>query len=259
MFSAIKTSIVLGTLMVIASGTLAQSFERGGMGYAVLGPSWIFSSRVDDYLSRPEVLGSSYQPAAFGFMWGGEGFVIRHRILIGGSFEGSNPLEIQTSTATVNEFYASFNFKTGYIFWDRGSNFMNFNLGTGFMTHSFDIRNDKAPDGIFFNQEYPVNLGEQQSYSYGGFDFDFGVGVKKVLGSSAGDKMSGVMLGIDAGCFLNIPTGGWYNTYDMNEIIYGPPSPGVSAVPYIRLVIGGGGFKSGVPVGKGEETPPPQK
>lgn len=254
-----KHSLIFLSLLVISGSLMAQSFDKGGMGHFMAGPGWILSAKVDDYLSRPEVLGSSYQPVHLGMMMGGEGFGITNRFLVGGGGYGLGIFTVNTDEAAVTEFQGGGYFKTGYIFWTKPTTFMSANVGVGFAGHSYEIRNLRDVDGIYFNQEFPIMPGYQRTYTYGSMLVDLGCAVKTVLAKPEGGKLGGVILGLDAGCIFDQATSDWYSDENSDEYVYGAPKPGMTTIPYIRVTIGGGGFKSSIPLGTGVETPRPEE
>lgn len=255
-----KRMLILMTLLVAAGNAGSQSLDAGGLGYFMTGPNWIYASRIDDYLARPEVLGPSYQPYHLGMMIGGEGFGLADRFLIGGGGYGTGVFSVQSDSGAVTEFQGGGYFKAGYLFWSKATMFAHANLGIGFMGHTFEIRNDRAVNGIYFDQEFPVMPGQERIYSYGGMSLDPGVGFKMVLAKPEGEKLGGVVVGVDVGCIINLPYSDWYSDESVYDYIYGPPVPGVSTALYIRFIFGGGGFKNKAYVTNDlPETPMPRE
>jgi len=205
------------------------------------GPSWVFSQKVNDYLSEPYIMGASYSPTNLGIQAGGEGFAMIHRVLIGGGGYGISQFTQSADSASLVQGSGGGYFKVGYVFWSKQKTFMTTNLGIGGFGSSYEITNQKSKNGIYFNEEFPIRTGETKTYSYAGSLFDFTYGIKTLITGKNMNSHGGFMLGFDAGCLLNVATGSWSGDEDN---IIGPPSPGVTTIPYIRLTIGGGGFST---------------
>jgi hypothetical protein len=256
---AMKCVIIALSVLLVSCDLAAQPFDNGGMGHFMAGPGWIFSAKIDDYLSRPEVLGPSYDPSHMGMMMGGEGFGISNRFLIGGGGYGIGVFTIASDSAEITEYQGGGYFKAGYIFWNMPATFATANVGIGFAGHSYEIYNRRSVNGIFFNQEFPIMKGQQRTYSYGSMMLDLSAGIKTVLDKPEGGKVGGVMFGLDAGLICDLAISDWYCYESGDENIYGAPKPGITTIPYFRLTIGGGGFKTGTHAGGGAETPEPQE
>ena len=235
-----KRYLIFLASLIFGQGATSQQINSGGFGHFMIGPAWSLSQKVDDYLAQPNVLGNSFQPIQSGVLAGGEGFAVINRVLIGGGGYGISHFSQSSDSGSLIKAGGGGYFKAGYIVWTRTRSFMTANIAFGGFGYTYEITNNRAQNGIYFNQEFPINKGETRRYTYGGTSFDFSYGIKTVVGKrQEADRCGGFMLGTDVGCLLNIATGDWVGAEDN---IIGPPSPGMMAIPYIRLTIGGGGF-----------------
>ena len=233
-----KRVLIIFICLGFYASTSAQQIERGGFGYFMSGPAFVLSSKVDNYLSTEDVLGPSYKAPTISVGAGGEGFAILGRVIIGGGGFGLSQFVQHCDSASLTQSGGWGYFKTGYIVWSKKYSFMSANIGVGGFGYNYEIRNDIAKNGIYFNKEFPILIGEQRKYSYGGTCFDFSYGIKTLVINKEKDRDGGFLFVFDAGVLLSIATGDWQGD---DEKIMGPPSPGISSTPYIRILIGGGG------------------
>jgi hypothetical protein len=213
----------------------------GGAGHFMTGPAFILNKNVTDYLKKPTVLGPSYDGVPLAMQIGGEGYAMINKFIIGGGGFALAGFESNAGHGTVTIGGAGGYFKSGYRFWTRKASFMTVNTGVGAFGCSVDLENMTDENGIAFNKTNPIAVGEKRSYSFGGALFDLSLGFKSMaMGSMDENGFGGFLLGVDAGCMLNVPVGEW--KADNENTIQGPPGPGLVTIPFIRLTLGGGGF-----------------
>ena len=213
----------------------------GGGGHFIIGPATIIQPVITDYLKEPQVLGATYNATPIALQFGGEGYAMLNKWLVGGGGFALAGFTNSTDVGKVTIGGAGGYFKTGYRFWTKATNFFTANIGIGSFGYSIELENTSAENGIAFRQTEPLTIGEKKSYTFGSMMFDPGLSFKGlIIGSSDENGFGGFILGVDAGCMLNVPVGDW--KADHGTVIEGPPSPGSVAVPYLRLTLGGGGF-----------------
>jgi hypothetical protein len=217
-------------------------YKSGGFGSFFIGTSYYRTKNISDYLRRPDVLGSDYSPSNISYIIGGEGGMIRSRLFIGGG--GFNVITPVSSTELG---YANFSMsgaylKLGYKLYEDRKMFMFFYTSIGLSGYALEIKNSSDTKNINFNHKAPIYPSEKRTYSEEGLLFDIGTSLKTISlskESESGDKIEGLVLGIDLGILAYLPLNEWQNS---RNIVVGPPNLIQMLSPYIRLTIGGGGF-----------------
>lgn len=238
-----KIKIIINLTMVAMMGfltfSLAQSQEtriavkkRGGMGYFMFGGSII---DINSLNSRLENKGYSKLSNNF-ISFGGGGHGIINKVIIGG--EGHGLIGKETTSGnyktSLNCGYGFFNL--GYIIYST----RNFNiypllgLGGGGMSLKIVERGTPSFDEVLDNPKRSTEL------STGGLLIHLSVGtdylLKKVCGCGEGE--GGLVFGLRVGYILAPFKGDWeMDGLDISE----GPEIGITG-PYIRLMIGFGGF-----------------
>lgn len=253
---ALLLTLLLGSMHTLTAQETSDEKITGGFGHFFIGPGFIQAKKINDYLKKPDVLGSSYSPSTMAYSIGGEGGAVLNRFIIGGGGFGMFSPSYSTDSARTMTGMGGGYFKIGYIFYQRTNTFMYGYASFGGSGYSLQITNigDSAP--VNFNRKYPLQPGKKETYSFGGLLFDLGVSVKTITiseKSTDSRKWGGFMLGVDLGCFVTMPISDWNtsgngnnngnNNNDVNHAVVGPPSPTSIFSPYIRLTLGGGGFK----------------
>jgi hypothetical protein len=208
-----------------------------------MGPGWFAPNEFTDYLQQPSVLGASLDWRNLGISAGGEGFAEIRGLLIGGGGYGLALPSMRSDSGTAWVAVGAGYFKTGYVFYQTGRQFAAFTVGLGAGGIGTNIKNNSKSTPILFDTEDPIDPGDEKAYAIGYAMFDFGVSFKGVASSRSGEergRYSGFMFGIDAGTWLGVRMDEWRYDGDATSRI---DSPGNFFSPYIRLTIGGGGFR----------------
>ncbi|MBK9013804.1 MAG: hypothetical protein IPM82_06800 [Saprospiraceae bacterium] len=237
-----KKLILLVLILLSISFAIGQNREiiGGGGGHFMTGITYVFANNMTDYLQEPTVIGTGYDPSPLGLQAGGEGYGLVGRFSLGGGGFGFNSFNASGPNGKVERAGGGGYFKMGYRFFTKNTSFVAFNAGVGGFGYSLKIKNTSTDNNIMFNRLDPILPGEEKTYDYGGTLFDLGFSFKSLFTKNMEAKeVGGFIAGLDAGCILGVPAGDWKG----DEQIQGPPDPGVMVTPYIRLTIGGGGFK----------------
>jgi hypothetical protein len=213
--------------------TTPQAKQDGGMGYSMFGRGTI---DLSDLNSKLESKGYSAMSDKF-FSAGGGG----HRIFASGLIIGGEGHAVLGDEATsgnnkhsVNIGYGFFNL--GYIVYSVQELRFYPLLGLGFGGMTFTIKEDVASLSL---DDVLDNPGRKAEISTGGFLLNLAVGMDYLLKFGEDEKgKAGMVLGLRAGYTFSPFKGDW----TMDELkISGAPKLGITG-PYIRLMIGGGGF-----------------
>lgn len=257
-FALLALAFFLGSNPANAQGNNDETKTVGGFGHFFIGPAFIQSKKVNDYLKRSDVMGSSYSPATFGYTIGGEGAAILNRFIIGGGGFGVVTPSISTDSSRAQAAMGGGYFKVGYIFHQKPNTFMYGYASFGGSGYSLQLSNLGDSTPINFNRKYPTLPGKKDYFSFGGFLFDFGVSLKTIaVGNVSKDakKKGGFMIGVDLGCAVTLPISDWESGNNNNNnnnnnntnnrvVVTGPSTPSAMFSPYFRLTIGGGGFRN---------------
>lgn len=219
-----------------------SSYAGGGYGYFFTGPTYLNDAVINDHLHSFSVLGNDGQFNSVAMMFGGEGFGIKGRLLIGGGGYGIGPYTSSTTKGKAEMFGGGGYFKFGYIIAPGRNAFLSTNLGIGYAGYEMKITNNNSMDPIYFNPAKPATPGDIRRYSFGGSIFDPSISIQTMaFGNDDEGEKGGFMLGIDFGCNLMVPIGGWYSQTDL--VVGNIPIPGFMYIPYVKINIGGGGIE----------------
>lgn len=207
--------------------------EGGGMGYSMFGWSTIDIKALN---SRLESKGYSNISDNFISFGGGGHGIINNKVIIGGEGHGVFGKEVTSGNYknSINVGYGFFNL--GYIVYSvKELRFYPLlGLGVGGMNLKIVEKvTSLSFDDVLDDPKRRVEL------STGGFLLNLALGIDYLLKLGEDEKgKAGLIFGLRAGYTLSPFKGGW----DMDEIeISGAPEIGITG-PYIRLMIGGGGF-----------------
>jgi hypothetical protein len=237
------------SLLLSLSTTLAftqSSFFRGGYGHFGIGPGWFSPDDFTGYLRRPEVMGQSLEWKNTGISAGGEGFAELRGLLIGGGGFGTVLPAMRSDSATAWVGVGGGYVKTGYVFRQTGRQFAAITAGFGAGGIGTNIKNNSRVRSISFDTEDPIGPRDEKAYAIAYALFDLGLSYKIVASSDAGEqrgRYSGFMFGIDLGTWLGIRMDEWRHDGEATSRI---DSPDNFTSPYIRITIGGGGFRKAV-------------
>ena len=230
------------TISCIAIQAQSSSYiYKGGFGHFYTGPAWLEPTDLINYYKSPEVLGPSFDWHNVGVITGGEGFAEFNRLLIGGGGFGLILPVMNADNARVRFGMGAGGLKVGYVFTQNDYYFASMNAGFGGGGYYTGIKNN-GETNINFDKNDPIRPDEEKDYFMGFLMYDFSISNKWVASGPKGDrqKVGGFMLGLDLGATIQIPVDEWRTDYyEYVDAV----SPGTVISPFIRLTIGGGGFR----------------
>lgn len=235
---------IFALLLLAGFTTHAQDvkfpYNAGGFGHFFMGPGVFMPGELGDYLERSDVLNTPISPRA-GSMVGGEGAGLLGRAIIGGGGFGQTISRITTDSLRSELSFGAGYFRFGYMLMYRNAGFSYVYGGIGWGGLAARIENHSDEKDINFNHRAPLKPGTKAEYSLPTTFYDLGISYKRILSSNKSkDGEGGFILGIDLGCSLINPDFDWQGPKE--ELVSGPPVPGVFINPYLRITIGGGGF-----------------
>lgn len=233
LLSALIMTIILFASFSLAQEKTSRADKGGGMGYSIMGTGTIDISALNSKLES-----ESYNAMSDKFFSvGGGGHIIRNNgLIIGG--EGHALLgDEATSGNYKNSVYIGYGFlDLGYIIYSLQELRFYPLLGIGFGGMTLKITEKLT--SLSFNEV--LNDPERKvELTTGGFLLNLAIGIDYLLkfGENKKEK-GGLVLGIRAGYTFTPVKGEWM----MDELeISGAPKIGITG-PYIRFIIGGGGF-----------------
>jgi len=229
--------IVAGfTVFSFAQDEAPQSVvEQGGMGYGMFGTSIIDMSDLNAVLVRN---GYSELSDSYFSVGGGGHSIINNKWIIGGEFHSLLGEEVQSGEFTTSMYIVHGFASVGYtVFQIQGLRLYPL-IGIGGGAMNLTIKEKPASlsiDEVLDDPQRGVTL------TAGGFLINVAVGADYFLQFGQDETgRGGMMLGLRAGYTLSPVKGGW--AVDELEVT-GAPKMGITG-PYIRLMIGGGGFET---------------
>jgi len=237
-----KISLTLGAMVIVSiflcTIAYAQEMavfdkEGGGRGYFMFGGNIIDIKSLNSYLES-----KGYSKLADNFIsFGGGGYGIIGKVIIGGEGHGLIGEE-STSDSYKTSIGASYGFVNfGYIVYStKGlSVYPLLGLGGGKMSLKIVERGTASSfDDVLDNPERSAKL------STGGFLLTLALGTDYLLKLGEDEKgKGGLVFGLRIGYTFAPIKGSW--EMDGGIEISGAPEIGITG-PYIRLMIGGGGF-----------------
>ncbi len=223
-----------------------SSLYTGGYGHFGVGPAWFHDDAFTHYLSQPTILGPSFTWNSLGYSAGGEGYAEIRGLLLGGGGYGLALPSQSGDSATIWTGMGAGYFKTGYIFFQNGRQFAAVMGGFGGGALGVDIKNNSYYTDIAFDPRDPIRPGQDKGYYLAYALFDFNLSYKVVASSPRGEQQGrygGFMFGIDVGSTFGIRMDEWRHDGEATSNI---TSPDNYYSPYVRITIGGGGFKKAV-------------
>lgn len=227
-------------VFAIAGATsLSAQDRRGGMGFFEAGVDIPFSSKVETRLQNVGLLGANFLFDSPGLHFGGRGFGMFNRFMIGGggyatTMSGTN----NAGEATLSVGAGFFNF--GYKFVDRERTLAYVFGGVGGGGGNLRVKNTGGVTMAFAaNQQIPS--GENRLVNGGGFGFEAGLGINQLIIRNDDEEggYGGFMLGLIAGINY-FPSGTW--KFEANET--NVTGLGNLSSFYVGITIGGGGFEN---------------
>lgn len=234
--------ILFGTFCYHVS--IAQSsLYKGGYGHFMIGPGWLINNEFSDYLQQPEVLGPSLDWRNTGIGAGGEGFAELRGFLLGGGAYGLLMPSMQADSGAAWIGLGGGYFKTGYVALQNGRSLLAITAGFGAGGIATQIKNNSRATPVYFDPDLPIAPHKEETYGLAFTMFDIGLSYKMVssgVNAEERGRHSGFMVGIDAGTSIGLRMDEWRNEDGTTGRIN---APGDYVSPYIRLTIGGGGFR----------------
>jgi len=214
----------------------------GGYGHFFTGIAWVNPSDLVNHLRSPEVFGSSLKWNNMGVTAGAEGYAELHRLLIGFGAFGMMVQDMEADSGTTRFAHGGALVKVGYAIYQNPKYFLSVMAGFGGGLLYVGIDNESSQTPIYFSSNEPVLPRKDQDYYRGYVMYDLAIGNKFIATtvSPNSKRYSGFMIGLDLGATFGFPVDTWR---DDNSSVTGIPNPGNIFSPFIRLTIGGGGFR----------------
>lgn len=214
----------------------AQTNYTGGMGYFMVGMGFANNSKTQDKLKSTDLLGSSFSFNPVGTIFGGKGFGIYNRFLIGGGGYAVN-IGGESNSGSAKYTMAGGGFNVGYAITQNDNNIFYAFAGFGGGGGTLHITNNSI-DTMRFAANQQILSGENKTISGGGSSFEFGVGLNQFVikhQNTSGGFMVGLIAGINY-----IPGRSW--EFESNKTAVAGLGGRTSF--YFGITIGGGGFRT---------------
>jgi hypothetical protein len=217
----------------------------GGYGHFFTGPAWINPGDLVNHLQQPEVFGSSLKWNNTGITAGAEGYAELHRLLVGFGAYGMMIQDMEADSGMVRFAHGGALVKAGYAVYQTPKYFLSVMAGFGGGLIYTGIDNESQVTPIYFSSNEPVLPRRDQDYYRGYIMYELAVGNKFIATTVYPDakRYGGFMVGLDFGATFGFPVDTWR---DDNSSVTGIPNPGNIFSPFIRLTVGGGGFRKQV-------------
>lgn len=218
----------------------------GGYGHFFTGVGWIEPADLVSHLQEPDVLGAAFNWDNVAINTGIEGFAEIHRLLVGGGGFGLLTQNMEAETGVLRFGFGGGYAKVGYVVYQQPSFFTSLMAGFGGGVMYVGIENSSDTDPIYFSSNEPIYPNGDEDYFRGYLLYDLAVNNKFIATqiNPSSRKFGGLMFGLDLGATIGIPVDTWR---DDEGAVTGIPSPGTFLSPYLRLTIGGGGFRKHMP------------
>ncbi len=230
------------TPVVQTTRTIESTSYSGGYGHFFTGPAWMNPKDLVSHLQSPEVFGSSLKWNSTGISAGAEGYAELHRLLVGFGAFGMMIQDMESDSGNLRFAYGGALVKVGYSVYQTQKYFLSMMAGFGGGLMYVGIDNSSQQTPIYFSSNEPVYPRQDQDYYRGYVMYDLAVGNKFIATSVSPNsrRYGGFMIGLDLGATFGFPVDTWR---DDNSSVTGIPNPGNIFSPYLRLTIGGGGFR----------------
>ena len=218
----------------------------GGYGHFFTGIAWIEPNDLIEHLQSPDVLGSSFVWDNVGINAGFEGFAEIHNLIVGGGGFATYIQNMESDLGITRFSFGGGYAKVGYVMYQVPRYFLALNAGFGGGVMYVGIENTSEDTPIYFSENFPVFPNQDKDYFRGYLLYDLSLSNKLIATHIDNNrrKFGGVMFGLDLGATLGVPVDTWR---DDEGSVTGIPSPGTVISPYLRLTIGGGGFRKHYP------------
>jgi len=214
----------------------------GGYGHFFTGMGWIEPADLVSHLQSPEVFGSSFAWDNVAINTGVEGYAEIHRLLVGGGGFGLITQNMESDRGVLRFGFGGGYAKVGYVVYQQPRYFASLMAGFGGGVMYVGIENTSNQTPIYFSSNNPVLPRGDEDYFRGYLLYDLAVNNKFIATkiNQESRKFGGLMFGLDLGATIALPVDTWRD--DVGTVT-GIPSPGSFVSPYLRLTIGGGGFR----------------
>lgn len=229
-----KRILIIIFCVGFALPAFSQLKASGGFGYFVAGVSGTANTKIQTRLQSATLLGNGFSFNTPGLHFGGRGYGVFGKFLMGGGGYGSS----FSGTTNAGEAKLSVGggfFNVGYFIVQKPTTYLYAFGGFGGGGGSLKVINNSQLT-MSFDQNQNVPSGENRKISQGGFGFELGVGFNKmVIGSISESGGSGFMVGLIAGINF-FPSDDWEFEATKTNVT----NMGNMSSFYIGLTIGGG-------------------
>jgi hypothetical protein len=227
---------------VVAEQPMKATDYSGGYGHFFTGVGWIEPADLVSHLQSAEVFGSSFVWDNVAINTGIEGYAEIHRLLVGGGGFGLIVQNVESDRGVMRFGFGGGYAKVGYVVFQQPRYFASLMAGFGGGAMYVGIENTTNNTPIYFSSNNPVLPNGDEDYFRGYLLYDLAVNNKFIATkiNQNSRKFGGLMFGLDLGATLALPVDTWRD--DVGKVT-GIPSPGSFVSPYLRLTIGGGGFR----------------
>ncbi|MGC1240888.1 MAG: hypothetical protein WA874_04825 [Chryseosolibacter sp.] len=235
--------ILFTVVQILVSVCLLQGQNvRGGFGHGYFGPVLNVFQNLQNDLRTPSSLGKKLETTRLETLGGGGGYgLFSNGVLLGGSGMGYTVTDA-TERGQVNLAMGAAYLNVGYLV-TKKRNVLGFPyIGVGGYEMKLRVKNS-AEGESFAVGDQDVPFDEYLYLHNQGMTFEAGYSLQ-ILTFSLPDNGSkgGLIVGLQAGTYLFVSTEDWHNE-STDDVLLSFSDP-FGFAPYVRLTIGGGGFKA---------------
>ena len=215
---------------------------RGGFGHAYFGTAFNLSPNIQSDLEVSSLLGKDLQLNRLAKFGGGGGYgLFAGRILLGGSgfgYEVSDGTVRGQATVTMGGGFVNL----GYLVTVK-DNLLSFPyIGVGGNGMKLKLKNNTSDESFTIGSK-TIAPGSTMNFQAGGISFEAGYAVKFLtFSTNEPGSHGGLMIGLQAGTYLFTGISDWHE--ERSDDMIPTFSTAYAFSPYLRITIGGGGFKS---------------
>lgn len=232
--------LITAIIFVVTLGPATAQDLRGGFGYGYFGAVMNISPDIQHDLRAASLLGGDLHLNRPGILGGGGGFAaLGRRILLGGSGSGYRVADATPRGQVTFSIGGGF-VNLGYLVSIRESTLAFPYIGIGGKGMRLNVKN--ATDAPFDIGGKVIGPGERLKLDCGGISFEVGYGIQFLTFSMAEtESCGGLMVGLQVGTYVFAGVEDWHeeSSNDMITVL----SEAYALAPYVRLTIGGGGFR----------------
>lgn len=204
----------------------------GGLAYASVGFMTGGFSAMQSTLSQPSVLGTGYDVAPTGFVFGGGIGVLINRLWVGGKGFGMIVDTPNSTHGTAKLSAVGGGGEVGYAVIASPHWLVVPYVGFGGLGYSLDVTN-ASNDPLPLYQGETIGRGGESKYTAGFFTAEAGIRVSRLIFSGSG----GLMVGAEVGYLSALQRAAWASSSGTSA-----PESAELRGGYLRLIIGGGLF-----------------